>query len=61
ATIKIQQPSLTDGHTNDRFWVPRLPWLMRRYWDQQNWATKPVYAKKGRQLGLAAAKRNSLK
>lgn len=61
ATINIQQPSLLDRHKNSRFWVPRLPWLIRRYWDQQNWATKPIYARKGRQLGLAAAKRNSLK
>lgn len=61
ADISIEQPSPVVERTNYRFWVPRLPWLMRRYWDQQNWATQPVYARKGRQLGLAAAKRNSLK
>lgn len=60
AAIDITEPPAPERHTNNRYWVPALPWLMRRYWDQQNWATAPLYAQKGRQLGLAAARENTL-
>lgn len=60
AAVDISSPPAPSVHQPERFWIPRLPWLMQRYWDQQNWATKPLYARKGRMLGLAAAERNAL-
>lgn len=41
----------------DDFWLPKLPWLIRAYWLQQNACAKPWYSRHGRQLGLDAAKR----
>lgn len=59
ADITIPKPSSAPTRSRRGFWVPPLPWLMQRYWDQQNWATKPLYASKGRRLGLAAAQKNA--
>lgn len=41
---------------DDRFWIPELPWLIRRYWDHQNWVNRSVYARRGRALGLKNAR-----
>lgn len=59
ADITIPKASLAPTRSRKGFWVPQLPWLMQGYWDQQNWATKPLYASKGRRLGLAAAQKNA--
>ncbi|HJC28621.1 MAG TPA: carbon-nitrogen hydrolase family protein [Candidatus Dietzia intestinipullorum] len=38
-----------------RFWTPRLPWLIRAYWWQQNAVATRYYRDTGRAAGLAAA------
>ena len=60
AEIEIPRTPVRQKYRGKGYWVPELPWLMRRYWAQQNWATAPIYAQKGRQLGLAAAKQTTL-
>lgn len=35
-----------------QFWIPELPWLMRRYWDHQNWVGRSVYQRWGRARAL---------
>lgn len=39
----------------ESFWLPKLPWLIRAYWAQQNACAKPWYNRYGRANGLAAA------
>lgn len=39
----------------DGFWLPKLPWLIRAYWAQQNACARPWYNRYGRANGLAAA------
>lgn len=36
------------------FWMPKLPWLIRAYWGQQNACAKPWYNMHGREAGLKA-------
>lgn len=36
------------------FWMPKLPWLIRAYWGQQNACAKPWYSMYGREAGLKA-------
>lgn len=36
------------------FWMPKLPWLIRAYWGQQNACAKPWYNMYGREAGIAA-------
>lgn len=60
AEIEIPRAPIPHDYMGKGYWVPKLPWLMRSYWAQQNWATAPIYVQKGRQLGLVAAKENLL-
>jgi predicted amidohydrolase len=39
----------------ERFWIPRLPPLLRAYWHHQNACAKAYYARHGRAAGLRAA------
>lgn len=59
ADIDIPTAAPTTAKAGSGFWIPRLPWIMQQYWDQQNWANRPVYDRRGRDLGLAAAKANA--
>lgn len=42
----------------DTFWLPKLPWLIRAYWWQQNACATPWYKRFGRTNGLNAAQKN---
>ena len=46
-----QQPLKDIG---EDFWMPKLPWLIRAYWGQQNACAKPWYKRYGREAGLKA-------
>lgn len=39
-----------------RYWVPRLPLLLRLYWHHQNAVGRSLYRRRGREAGLAAAR-----
>lgn len=56
-TLGAHQPAVELD--TQRFWIPDLPWLFRRYWDHQNWVGRSVYRRRGRDAGLAAARRNT--
>lgn len=49
--LGAQQP-LKD--IKEDFWMPKLPWLIRAYWGQQNACAKPWYNRHGREAGLKA-------
>lgn len=42
-----------------RYWVPRLPLLLRLYWHHQNAVGRSLYRRRGRTAGLASARRNA--
>lgn len=49
--LGTQQPIKT---IEEDFWMPKLPWLIRAYWAQQNACAKPWYNRYGREAGFKA-------
>ena len=59
--LELGPQQATTERVAGQFWIPKLPWLMQRYWDHQNWVGRSVYRRWGRERALQSISNNTFR